>query len=76
MKLNTLLEKYEQVIETAFKINYKKKLKQLHDKYITDGVSNEEALRKAKLEFKKKYNIELDEYYPNMGDADIPDGPL
>lgn len=76
MKKDILLEKYKQVNEIAFKLNYKEELEHLHDKYVGDGLSDKEALKKAKEEIKKKYKVELDEYYPNMGDVDIPDGPL
>ena len=76
MKNNLLLEKYKQVNEIAFKLNYKEELESLHDKYVSDGLSDEDALKKAKAELKRKYNVQLDEYYPNMGDVDIPDGPL
>lgn len=76
MKNYLLAEKYKQVAEIAFKANFKEELDHLHDKYVADGLSDEEALKKAKKELKRKYNVELDEYYPNMGDADIPDGPL
>lgn len=76
MKNHLLLEKYKQVIEINFKTNFKEELEHLHDKYVADGLSDEEALKKAKEEIKRKYNVELDEYYPNIGDADIPEGPL
>lgn len=76
MKNYLLLEKYIQVAEIAFKANFKEELDYLHDKYVADGLSDEKALKKAKEEIKRKYNVELDEYYPNMGDVDIPDGPL
>lgn len=76
MKNYLLLEKYIQVAEIALKANFNEELEHLHDKYVADGLSDEEALKKAKEEIKRKYNVELDEYYPNMGDVDIPDGPL
>jgi hypothetical protein len=76
MKNYLLLEKYKQVIEINFKANFKEELDYLQDRYVADGLSDEEALKKAKEEIKRKYNVELDEYYPNIGDADIPEGPL
>jgi len=76
MKNYLLLEKYKQVIEINFKANFKEELDYLQDRYVADGLSEEEALQKAKKEIKRKYNVELDEYYPNIGDADIPEGPL
>ncbi len=76
MKNDILLEKYKQINEIAFSLNYKEELERLHDKYVGEGLPDKEALKKAKEELKRKYKIELDEYYPNMGDVDIPDGPL
>jgi len=76
MKNYLLLEKYKQVIEINFKANFKEELDYLQDRYVAAGLSDEEALKKAKEEIKRKYNVELDEYYPNIGDADIPEGPL
>jgi hypothetical protein len=76
MKKEILLEKYKQVNEIALKLNYKEELEHLCDKYVSDGYSDKDALEKAKKELKRKYKVELDEYYPNMGDADVPDGPL
>lgn len=76
MKNYLLLEKYKQVIEINFKANFKEELDYLQDRYVAGGLSDEEALKKAKEEIKRKYNVELDEYYPNIGDADIPEGPL
>lgn len=76
MKNYLLLEKYKQIAEITFKANFKEELEHLHDKFIADGLNDKEAYKKAKEELKRKYGVELDEYYPNMGDVDIPDGPL
>jgi hypothetical protein len=76
MKNDILLEKYKQINEIAFSLNYKEELERLHDKYVGEGLPDKKALKKAKEELKRKYKVELDEYYPNMGDVDIPDGPL
>ena len=76
MRNVALLQKYNLILEISKKPNFKEELDRLHDKFVADGLSDQEARQKAKEELKRKYGVELDEYYPNMGDVDIPDGPL
>lgn len=76
MRNTALLQKYNLILEISQKPNFKEELEHLHDKFVADGLSDAEARKKAKEELKRKYGVELDEYYPNMGDVDIPDGPL